>query len=61
MSQRATNLHRLIKRLMGGLNYFGPVIPTLASEATRRRLRALDICTGNGNWFVSVPELLYRI
>ncbi|KAH8114996.1 S-adenosyl-L-methionine-dependent methyltransferase [Phellopilus nigrolimitatus] len=48
--QRSDRVHELLKTLLHGRNYCGPVQNTLNTSDEGRRVRALDICTGNGTW-----------
>lgn len=52
ISQRLDHMHELVKELLGSRNYRGPVRQTLTSREDGRKVRILDIGTGNGRWCV---------
>ncbi|KAL5525304.1 hypothetical protein ACEPAF_9174 [Sanghuangporus sanghuang] len=55
-SQRLDHMHDLVKDLLDGHNYRGPVQQTLAVRADGHRVRILDIGTGNGKWVEEMAD-----
>lgn len=47
--------HDLLKELLHD-NYVGPVRDVLSSNSSQTRIRALDLCTGTGQWVVDMAQ-----
>ncbi|KAL5498396.1 hypothetical protein ACEPAH_2538 [Sanghuangporus vaninii] len=55
-NQRLDRMHDLAKDLLDGHNYRGPVQQILPVRADGRRVRILDIGTGNGKWVEEMAD-----